>query len=247
MRTVYFDIDDKTDELRHSFKRMKEKRKDFDERFEVSWIFHENALEGTVLDVFDLKAALDHATMGDGILIPVYQRIRNHKNAIDKVKVTAVESTRLPTLAFIKMLHQLLSHGLNNQVGGVYRKDIPIHRTYFHDIIVPAKISYQMNKLVRSIKAKEFKQFHPIRQAAEVHFRLMNIFPFVCDSGKVARLLMNFFILRANYLAVIVPDVERQRYYEALRASPADLHWLIVECMERQLDLSLKFLRGEID
>lgn len=240
MRTVYFDIDDKTDELRHEFRKRKNMYREFDERFEVSWIFHENALEGTVLDVFDLKAALDHVTMGDGILIPVYQRIRNHKEAIDKVRKASVESNRLPTLSFIKNLHQVLSHGLASQMGGVYRKDIPIHRTYFHEISIPTKISYQMNKLVRNIKAKEFKQFHPIQQAAEVHYRLMNIFPFDCDSGKVARLMMNFFVLRAGYMPVIVPDVERQRYYEALRGTAGDLHRLIVECMEHQLDQSLR-------
>ena len=245
MRTVYFDIDDKTDELRHSFAQHKDQYRDFEERFEVSWIFHENALEGTVLDIFDLKAALDHVTMGDGILIPVYQRIRNHKSAIDKMRKAATESNRAPTLTFIKQLHQVLSHGLSNQPGGVYRKEIPIHRTYFHDIAAPSKISYQMNKLVRDIKSKEFKQHHPIQQAAEVHFRLMTIFPFDHDSGKVARLMMNFFILRAGYLPVIVPDVERQRYYESLRSSTNELHQLIVDCMEHQLDQSLKVFKEE--
>ncbi len=246
MRTVYFDIDDKTEDLRHEFKKSKDSAQEFHERFEVSWIFHENALEGSVLDVFDLKAALDHVTMGDGILIPVYQRIRNHKNAIDKIRKISLESNRLPTLSFIKGLHQTLSHGLAGQQGGVYRKDIPIHRTYFHEIVVPAKISYQMNKLVRWMKSKEFKQLHPIQQAAEVHFRMMQVFPFDCDSGKVARLLMNFFALRAGYLPVMIPDVERQHYYDALRISSADLHRLIVECMVHQLDQSLKFFRGEV-
>ena len=86
MRTVYFDIDDKTKELTEKIKKNKEIARPFNERFELSWIYHENALEGVVLDIFDLKAALDHATLEDGILIPVYQRIRNHKNAIERVK-----------------------------------------------------------------------------------------------------------------------------------------------------------------
>jgi Fic family protein len=239
VRTVYFDIDDRTEDLKHELRAQKDKARDFEERFEVSWIYHENALEGSVLDVFDLKAALDHASMGDGILIPIYQRIRNQKNAIEKIKKTVNASERLPNLSFVKSLHQLLSHGIQNQNGGVYRKDIPIHRTYFHEIIHPSKISYQMNKLIRNIKAKEFKQHHPIRQAAEVHFRLMNIFPFDVDTGKVARLMMNLFVLRAGYLPVIIPDVDRQHYYEALRGDIDELHKLIVHSMVRQLDQSL--------
>lgn len=241
MRTVYFDIDDKTKELTEKIKKNKEIARPFNERFELSWIYHENALEGVVLDVFDLKAALDHATLEDGILIPVYQRIRNHKNAIEKVKKTATISSRMPTLGFIKNLHVLLTFGLDDKRGGVYRKEIPIHRMYFHDIAPPKRISYQMNKLVRSMKTKEFKQYHPVRQAAEVHFRLMSIFPFDSETGKVARMVMNYMVLRSGYYPIIVPDVERQHYYDALRVGPHVLHNLIVECMERMLNLSLRF------
>lgn len=243
MRTVYFDIDDKTEELKHIREKHRERAREFEERFELSWIFHENALEGVVLDVFDLKAALDHPAIGDGVLIPVYQRIRNHKTAIEKVRKAALDTARLPSLTFVKSLHELLSFGIQNQEGGVYRKEIPIHRAYFHEIANPSKISSSMNELVHSLKGKEFKQLHPIQQAADVHFRLMNIFPFDTDSGKVARLLMNFFIIRAGYLPVIIPDVERQHYYESLRISPGDLHHLIVNSMVRQLDHSLYFFR----
>ncbi len=243
VRTVYFDIDDKTEDLKRNLKKNKDLAKDFDERFEVSWIFHENALEGTVLDVFDLKAALDHVASNDGVLIPVYQRIRNHKNAIDKIKQTAVDSNRAPTLSLIKNLHQILSFGLSNQGAGVYRKDIPIHRTYFHEISSPSKIATEMDKLLKKIKSAAFRQHHPILQAAEVHYEFMNIFPFDSDSGKVARLLMNLFVIRAGYMPVIIPHVERQRYYDALRLGSSDVHSLIVDCLQHQLDQSLKYFQ----
>lgn len=245
MRTVYFELDDKTEDLRHSMQIHKELARDLDERFEVSWIFHENALEGLVIDVFDLKAALDHVTMGDGVLIPTYQRIRNHKGAIEKIRQLAQESGRSVTLQLIKGLHLMLCHGIQGSGAGLYRKEIPIHRTYFHDILEPGKISYQMNKLVRDLKGRDFKQLHPIQQAAEIHFRFMQIFPFDQETGKVARLLMNLYVMRAGYVPVIIPDVERQHYYEALRVSPNELHGLIVHCMERQLERSLRYLRNE--
>jgi len=245
VRTAYFELDDKTEELRHELGLRKDVARDFEERFEVSWIFHENALEGTVIDVFDLKAALDHVTIGDGVLIPTYQRIRNHRLVIEKIRQMADEPGKSVTLQFVKGLHLLLCHGIQGSGAGLYRKEIPIHRTYFHDIVEPGKISYQMNKLVRDLKGREFKQLHPIQQAAEVHFRFMATFPFDQETGKVARLLMNLFVLRANYFPVIIPDVERQHYYEALRASPSELHALIVYCMEQQLERSLRFLRNE--
>ncbi|MBW1806597.1 MAG: Fic family protein [Deltaproteobacteria bacterium] len=248
MRTVYFDIDDQTKELKDIIAKNKQEASRFHEKFEVSWIYHENALEGVVLDVFDLKAALDHASLEDGILIPVYQRIRNHKNAIEKVRKSADTSTRMPTLTYIKDLHQVISYGLSNRQGGVYRKDIPIHRTYYHEILPPGRISYQMNKLIKEMKTKGFRQFHPFRQAAEIHFRLMHIYPFDSETGKVARLAMNYFILQAGYLPVIIPSMERQHYYDALRVGPQVLHDLIVNCMEHTIALSLRlFEEGGYD
>lgn len=69
----------------------------------------------------------------------------------------------------------------------------------------------------------------------------MNIFPFDEETGKVARLIMNYFILRAGYLPVIIPDVERQRYYDSLKSSEQSVHDLIVECMEQMLEISIRF------
>ena len=53
--------------------------------------------------------------------------------------------------------------------------------------------------------------------------------------------MMNFFVLRAGYLPVIIPNVERQHYYDALRVGSSELHRLIEKCMERQLDQALRF------
>ena len=71
----------------------------------------------------------------------------------------------------------------------------------------------------------------------------MGIFPFDEDTGKVVRLVMNFFVMRAGYFPIIIPDIERQRYFDSLRISPHVLHDLMVECMKRQLDLSLQAAR----
>jgi Fic family protein len=214
---LYFNIDDKTAELRREIVAHKKIAREFTEHFELSWIFHENALEGIVLEPYDLKAALEHTSTNNDILGPTYQCIRNQKKAIEKVKKMSANRNYVLTLRGIKNLHVILSYGLSGQQGGIYRKSTPIHRLYFHSIIAPRKISYHINKLVRDMNSKEFNEYHPIQQGVEAHFRLMSIFPFRYDSGKVSRLLMNFFLVRAGYFPVVIPDIERQRYYESLR------------------------------
>ena len=60
--------------------------KDYRERLDVSWIFHDNALEGVVLSYSELKAAIDQRIISDVTLIPMYEEVRNHKTAVDFVR-----------------------------------------------------------------------------------------------------------------------------------------------------------------
>ena len=59
---------------------------DFDEKLDVSWIYHDNALEGVVLSYHELKAAIDKKIISDVSLIPMYEEIKNHKAAIELVR-----------------------------------------------------------------------------------------------------------------------------------------------------------------
>ena len=44
--------------------------KDYRDRLDVSWIFHDNALEGVVLSFAELKAAIDQRIISDVTLHP---------------------------------------------------------------------------------------------------------------------------------------------------------------------------------
>ena len=63
---------------------------------------------------------------------------------------------------------------IDSRLPPVYRKDIPLHRTYFHDIAQPIKISYQLNALQEWMNSNEFRGFHPVKQASVAHWRFMH-------------------------------------------------------------------------
>ena len=50
-------------------------RRSFDERFLMSWIYHDFALEGTVLHITEIKAATDDEIISAPSLIPAYNHI----------------------------------------------------------------------------------------------------------------------------------------------------------------------------
>src|SRR5882672_10957846 len=90
METKFFTLDGKVEQLREF--RMRANASvvaEFDERLDVSWIYHDNALEGVVLSYHELKAAIDKKIISDVSLIPMYEEIKNHKSAIEFVRQLA--------------------------------------------------------------------------------------------------------------------------------------------------------------
>ena len=88
----------------------------------------------------------------------------------------------------------------------------------------------------------EFGDFHPNTRAVKAHFRVLNIYPWTKNSGKVARLLMNFILMKHGYLPAVIHSIERQRYYEVLRFENDGLMNLVVESLENSIETTAKFL-----
>jgi hypothetical protein len=194
-------------------------RREYRESFDMSWVYHDSALEGVVYTFQELKTAMDPSvgSVPDGMQ-PVCEEIRRHRQAIEYVRELA-ERKRIPiTVDTIKKLYVIL-HPEEGDVKSVkYRKDIPQHRLYFHEYAAPDKIAYRVRQVIDWLNGPEPKKLKsPIRIASRVHYDLVRVFPFPNDSGKVARLLMNALLMRAGYPPAIIHSTERQRYYEALK------------------------------
>src|SRR5581483_3670506 len=82
---------------------------EFQERLDMSWIYHDTALEGSVLSFHELKSAIDKDVVSDVSLIPTYDEIRAHKSAIDFVRETAASKKKVPiTLDLLRTLQGML-------------------------------------------------------------------------------------------------------------------------------------------
>ena len=194
-------------------------RTEYQERFDIAWIYHDSALEGVVYSMDELRAAMSDEPVTDTSLIPVYDEIRNHMGAIEMIREMASRRRFTVSLEVIKKLFaQLAPEELEGKGPPKYRKDMPLHRLYFHEISQPDKISYRMRQLVQWLSDPETKKsMHPVRMASKAHYQLLHIYPFPRHSGKVARLVMNLILMRAGDPPVVIHATERQRYYEALR------------------------------
>ena len=219
---------------------------DYQGKLEVSWLFHDNALDGVVLSYSELKAAIDQRIISDVSLIPTYEEVRTHKLAADYLRDQAA-SKKPPAvdLEFVRKVYAMVTPEAVAK-GCPYRKENPLHRLYYHEICSPEKIGYQMRKLGEWLESPEFSSLHPVVAGTRLQLRLLRAYPWTKNAGKVARLLTNYLLMRARYLPAIIHSIDRQRYYEALRHDNDSLLVLIVEALENSIDTTTKFF-DELD
>lgn len=219
----------------------------YGDKVDIGWIYHDNALEGVVLTSGEIRDALDRKMISDVSLVSLYEEIRSHKSAMDFVRDQAKEQAAqkkkagLFTVELIKQLHEILTPE-DKVKGNPYRKDNPLHRSYFHEISPADKIPMRMRKLCEWLDEEETESLHPISRAAGLHFRLMAIYPWTKNSGKVARLLMNLLLLRDGYPPAVIHSMERQRYYDSLRSENGQLSQLVNDALLNYVNTTLRFL-----
>jgi Fic family protein len=219
--------------------------KDYQDRLDLSWIFHDHALEGVVLSYSELKAAVDQRIISDVTLIPMYEEVRSHKQAVDFVREAAHQKKRPAVdLELVKKIYSILTPDAVAK-GCPYRKENPLHRLYYHEIAPPEKIIPKMRKIQEWLESVEYRHLHPVLAASRLQWRLLAAYPWTKNTGRVARLLTNYILISNGYLPAIVHSIERQRYYEALRHDNDTLASLILESLQNSIEITAKFY-GEL-
>ena len=242
MREVFRDIDDRTDDLRDLADQHQDIWCDFLSHFEFSWIYHENALEGIVLTHAEVTSALS----GRPIAPDTYSDIRNMKLAIELARKESADASRVD-MALLRRFHAAFGSANPAFEPARYRKDIPLHRAYFHDIAQPATIADRVTNLLEWAEANDPDDDDAVRFAAHFHHEFMSIFPFAEHTGKTGRLVVNYILMRHGYLPVLFHATERQRYYDTLRLSKKETEQLLIEMMSNTIDNGVRFIQGQLE
>lgn len=270
MKERYQLIEEKNEALRDILASKKVASQDFLEKFEMSWVYHDNALEGVIYTRQELMTALrPGAIAAEASLMPIVLEIRNHKSCLeylrDEARGTSKKTTGV-TMTQVRRIHELLAGNTpeaqaaraaverrersekelakERERAGL-RKDMPLHRTYFHEIAQPVKILPLLEKLIDYTATAEFRELHPLMQSARVQYQFIQIFPFAEHSGKVGRMLGNLILLRNQMLPSVIHSIDRQKYYEAFRGTVGIFSNLMIEAMENSLDNALKHFRDD--
>ena len=190
--------------------------------------YHSDAIEGNTLTLQETKLVLEEGITIGGKPLKDHMEARNDAEAFD-LMMDLINSKKELSQEIIQQLHECMTKGIL-QCPGQYRTgDVRVTGT---DVRPPSylKVISLMDNYIKNIK--EGKQ-HPLQKAAYIHHELVRIHPFYDGNGRVARLLINFYLMTEGYHIIIVKKEDRKKYYQALhKADHGDLSELILFIMK---------------
>lgn len=251
VRERFFGIEEKVQKLKRN---LVKKAPEFNQRFidmcTRAYVFHDSALDGQVITGDDIHVAFTAQLRPMTFKNRIMQEIKNHRRLFHDM-CSPQANTRSEdrvyqsnTVKFedVVRLHHELYDNVGKRDQGQFRKIIPLHGTYFHDLAEPNQIKSRLQDLCVQTEHPEFRAQHPINQAILFHQQFMQIFPFSEGSGKIGRLYMNSFLKQGGYDPVIIHSSERQHYYESLRDGQEPLRDFLLDNMESALESQMKFV-----
>ena len=88
-----------------------------------------------------------------------------------------------------------------------------------HEYCPPVQVDSEIDNLVEWHTKHSVEDYHPFLVAAWLHHAFSQIHPFQDGNGRVARALLNWHLVRAGYLSVVVSRDDRSEYIDVLEAA----------------------------
>lgn len=216
--------------------------------FRVELTYSSNAIEGNTLTRKETALVVEKGITVGGKSLTEHLEATNHAKALEWVKDQVKRSFWQISENDILQIHSMILMGIDSANAGHYR-NLPV-RVAGSIVIFPnyRKVPDLMREFVNWMEKS--KKLHPVEMAAEAHYRLVTIHPFVDGNGRAARLLMNMILLMTGYPPAIIRMKDRLAYIDALEkaqlgGSKESFLKLVVRAVERSLDIYLDAVEGK--
>ena len=180
--------------------------------------YHSNAIEGNTLTLQETKLVLEEGITIGGKSLREHLEATNLAEAYDLIESIAKDKREIDHTT-IQQIHEVVVRGIKVDAGK-YR----VHNVRITGATKTppdfSKVTRMMDDLIAflnlNLQDKEKKE-HPVKTAAFMHHKLVEIHPFTDGNGRVARLLTNLFLVKEGYPPIVLRKEERGKYYRFLR------------------------------
>lgn len=217
------------------------------EWFKIELTYTSNAIEGNTLSRAETALIVEKGLTVEGKTLSEHLEAVNHAEAFDWIAQRSGSKKRDITENIILDLHRLILQKIDDADAERYRA-IPV-RIAGSTVVMPnaMKVPELMDEFISWLHNNHG---YPVTIAADAHFKLVSIHPFVDGNGRTARLLMNLILMQAGYPPAIIRKEDRRRYINSIEkaqlgGSLSDYYSLIYESVDRSLDIYLNALENK--
>lgn len=221
--------------------------KNLEEWYKVELTYTSNAIEGNTLTRQETALVIEKGLTVGGKSLVEHLEATNHAAALDFIQQLVTKKSTEITEKDILDIHHIILKNIDNNNAGRYR-NVAV-RIAGSEVIMPnpAKISALMQEFMQWLKNNS--QEHPAKMAADAHFRLVTIHPFIDGNGRTARLLMNLILMQNEYIPAIIRAEDRLKYIRAVEKGQLtnqldDYYEIIYKAVDRSLDIYLDAVKN---
>jgi Fic family protein len=189
-------------------------------------------LEGNTLTYGQTKLLLLFGDTIGNASIQDYEEMKAHNVGLELVKAEAKDKNRMLSEHFIRELNQTILvrdyYKTSRDSDCRYKINVGVYKTRPNSVITPTGEIFDyaspeetpsfMGDLVEWYRNEEQRKKLKIEElAALFHYRYIRIHPFEDGNGRIARLLVNYILLRHNYPMLVIRSDDRNNYLKSLR------------------------------
>lgn len=227
-------------------------------KLRLEWNYHSNHIEGNTLTYGETELLLLHDRTTGNHSHREYLEMKAHDVGIEHVRNLAADKDRLISESDIRDLNRIIlkesfwksaetADGQSTRkeiIPGQYKTTPNSVRQANGEIMSFASVEEtpsRMGDLVTWLRQELISPTLPIAACiAKLHHDFIVIHPFEDGNGRVARLLVNYVLIRSGYLPLIVRTDEKEAYLTALRLADAGELSALMTYLQRRLEWSLQ-------
>lgn len=220
-----------------------------EEWLDIELTYTSNAIEGNTLSRMETALIIEKGITVEGKSLREHLEAINHKKALEYIRELAKKKHQFLEEKDILYIHSLILKGINDQWPGRYRQ-VPV-RISGSEVVLPdyIKVPSFMKDFMRWLGSIQGE--HPVKIAADAHYKLVSIHPWIDGNGRTSRLLMDLILIQHGYPPAIIRKEERRRYLSSIEeaqlgGSLEKFYDLIIEAEDRTLDIYLSAATNKI-
>ncbi|MEA2054762.1 MAG: Fic family protein [Candidatus Thermoplasmatota archaeon] len=181
------------------------------EDIRIRHTYDSNAIEGNTLTLAETKLVIEEGITIGGKPLKDHLEAKNNAEAFGLLLQLAKSKAAI-NHETIQKLHFLVTQGILDDAGKYRTKNVRIQGSSYTPPDF-SKIIGLMDEYISAIKASKI---HPVKAAVFAHYEFVKIHPFTDGNGRLARLLMNLYLMNHGYPPTVLHQGDRKKYYETL-------------------------------